>query len=228
MDTRTTKRIVCLANSRKLSGRCIAGKEILDNGQIGGWIRPVSDRAAEEVSEWERQYEDGSDPRVLDVLDVPLLNPKAKDYQRENWLLDPDQYWKKVSNVTPEQLAQFIDQSAPLWINGHSSNLGFNDRIPVSLANSLDNSLRLIRVASVELAVSTPGQAYGNNRRSVQGRFRFDGTHYWLRVTDPIIERQYLQYPEGTYPVGDCFVTVSIGEPFRGDSYKLIAAIIQA
>jgi hypothetical protein len=30
------KRIICLANSRKLSGRCIAGKEILPDERLGG------------------------------------------------------------------------------------------------------------------------------------------------------------------------------------------------
>ena len=55
----------------------------------------MSARDTEEVSEWERQYEDGSDPRVLDVIDVPVLNPQPRDYQQENWLLDPDSYWKE-------------------------------------------------------------------------------------------------------------------------------------
>lgn len=62
----TTKRIVCLANSRKLQGRCIAGRELV-GGKPAAWIRPVSDREHEEVSECERQYQDGSDPRVLDM-----------------------------------------------------------------------------------------------------------------------------------------------------------------
>src|SRR5580658_5662159 len=82
------KRIVCLANSRKLSGRCIAGKEIHKGKQIG-WIRPVSAREHEEVSEYERQYQDGSDPSVLDVMDIELIEPRPKGCQHENWLLDP-------------------------------------------------------------------------------------------------------------------------------------------
>src|SRR5580658_3890257 len=36
-----TRTIVCLANSRRLSGRSIAGKEILADG-YGKWIRPAS------------------------------------------------------------------------------------------------------------------------------------------------------------------------------------------
>jgi hypothetical protein len=41
------KRLVCLANSRKSGGRCIAGRELL-TGNLGEWIRPVSDRKNEE------------------------------------------------------------------------------------------------------------------------------------------------------------------------------------
>ena len=46
------------------------------------WLRPVSDRENEEVSEYERQYADGSDPRVLDIIDVPLLDAPPKDISR--------------------------------------------------------------------------------------------------------------------------------------------------
>lgn len=62
-----TKRIVCLANSRKHSGRCIAGKEVLA-GAYGEWIRPLSARESAEVSEEERRYQNGSSPHVLDVI----------------------------------------------------------------------------------------------------------------------------------------------------------------
>jgi hypothetical protein len=43
MATPLVKRIVCLANSRKMSGRCLAGRELI-NGLPGGWVRPVSAR----------------------------------------------------------------------------------------------------------------------------------------------------------------------------------------
>lgn len=90
------KQIVCLANSRKLAGRCIAGREWTTESGAGDWIRPVSERKNREVSEYERQYEDGSDPQVLDIVQVPVLKPQPDGYQRENWLLDNEYYWEKV------------------------------------------------------------------------------------------------------------------------------------
>ena len=154
------KRIVCLANSRKMSGRCIAGKELTADGRPGGWIRPVSDRENEEVSEYERQYEDGSDPRLLDVIKVPVIKARPKNYQQENWLLDSEYYWEWVGRVAPNDLASFTDFTSPLWINGYSSYNGRNDRVPFSYADSLHDSLRLIRVDRLGLFVSAPGAAF--------------------------------------------------------------------
>ena len=96
MATFNSKRIVCLANSRKMGGRCVAGKEVLPDGRPGKWVRPVSPRENDGVSEDERQYEDGTEPRVLDVIDLPILQARPRDYQQENWLLDPDHYWERI------------------------------------------------------------------------------------------------------------------------------------
>ena len=227
MQSSNVKRIVCLANSRKLSGRCIAGKELFPDGTPGQWIRPVSARENEEVSEYERQYEDGSDPRLLDVIDVPILGTTPKKFQTENYLLDPDEYWEKVRTFTTDALETLTDAVPSLWINGDSSYHGFNDRVAIEIANGLEDSLCLIKVNRLELVVSQPGKDFGNPRRSVQGRFTYRDVSYWLRITDPIYERQYLQQPDGSYILGDAFLTISLGEPYRGHTYKLIAAVIQ-
>ena len=222
----TVKRIVCLANSRKLNGRCVAGKE-LSGGRPVGWIRPVSAREHEEVSEYERQYESGSDPRVLDIMDVPLLDALPKGYQQENWLLDPERYWVKVGRTAWNDMQPLADLIEPLWTNGHSTYNGLNDKIPLSLAGALANSLRLVRVDGLDLSVFKPGEAFGNPKRRVQARFRHDGKKYWLWVTDPGYERKYLAKPDGDYEIGESFLTISLGEPYNDACYKLVAAIIQ-
>ena len=224
-----SKRIVCLANSRKLVGRCIAGREWSEARGAGGWIRPVSAREGREVSEYERQYEDGSDPRVLDVVNIPLLEARPEGWQTENWLLDPECYWEKEGTYSWFDLSHLVDvdPAAPLWIDGHSTWNGRNDKIPLELARSLSSSLRLIHVGGLQLEVSRPGEAFGNSKRRVQGRFSHAGTDYALWVTDPGYERKYLAKLDGAYEIGECYLSVSLGEPYQGACYKLIAAIIE-
>src|SRR5260370_3895517 len=156
-----TKRIVCLASSRKLQGRCIAGRELV-KGKPGPWIRPVSDRQNEEVSEYERQYSDGSDPRVLDVIDIPLLNHRPKIYQRENWLLNSSKYWVKAGQLSWDQLNAFADNHGELWINGHSTYHGMHDQIPLDEAIAVMGSLTLVGVRTVQLRVFKPGEAFAD------------------------------------------------------------------
>ena len=187
----------------------------------------MSAREHEEVSEYERQYEDGSDPRVLDIMDAPLLDARPRGYQQENWLLDPDQYWVKVGQATWSDLQRLADPVAPLWIDGHSTYSGLNDKIPLSSAGGLESSLQLVRVAHLTLCVSKPGEFFGNPKRRVQGRFRLEERDYWLWVTDPGYERAYLAKPDGDYDIGESFITVSLGEPYNDFCYKLIAAIIE-
>jgi hypothetical protein len=222
----TVKRLVCLANSRKLQGRCVAGIELAGDLRVG-WVRPISAREHEEVSEDERQYEDGSDPHVLDLMEVPLIEPRPKAYQQENWLLDADYYWRRVGRVTWDDLKRLADPVGPLWINGHSTSNGLNDRIPLDLVGGIGGSLRLLRVERLTLAVFKPGEAFGNPKRRVQGRFHHAGTAYHLWVTDPSYEREYKAKVDGTYEIGESYVTVSLGEPHKGSCYKLIAAIIE-
>ena len=186
----------------------------------------MSDRPSEEVSEYERQYEDGSDPSVLDVIEIPVLEASPKTYQQENWLLDPEYYWEKTGRISWDDLGRLPDVPLSLWVNGYSSSNGHNDRIPRSVADGLEGSLYLIKVSRMELDVSQPGLAFGNRKRSVQGRFQYNGIDYWLRVTDPYYEREYLRRPNGLYPIGECFLTVSLGDLYYGYAYKLIAAVV--
>ena len=221
------KRMVCLANSRKLAGRCIAGREWLGNQSGGNWFRPVSERPHQEVSEYERQYEDGSDPKVLDIIDVPVKGPKPEGFQTENWLLDPEYYWKKVGFCSPLELSTLADPVEPLWIDGHSTYHGSNDRIPMEVAGTISSSLRLIEVKEFVLRAFAPGEAFGNSKRRVQGRFAHAGQNYAFWVTDPVYERRYLAKIDGVYRIGECHLTISLGEPFQDAVYKLIAAIIE-
>ena len=120
-----------------------------------------------------------------------------------------------------------MDPVKPLWIDGFSTYNGRNDKVPIESTASVSSSLRLIHVERLALAVFSPGEAFGNRKRRVQGRFSHAGRDYALWVTDPDYERAYLSKLNGVYEIRDCYATVSFGEPYQGACYKLIAAVME-
>ena len=226
MAALTAKRIVCLANSRKRGGRCIAGKELRPDGRAGRWVRPVSNREDEEVSRRERCYADSGDPRILDIIDVPLLGQRPKSYQRENWLLNPTLRWTRIGSVTWDTLHSMTDSDQPLWLNGYSTANGNNDRVPIADADGLGDSLRLIKVDALTVTVSEPLRPSADYP-ILRGSFSYCGDDYCFRITDPTSESGSVNLDYGDYRVGERYLCVSLGEPFEGYAYKLIATIIK-
>jgi len=219
--------IVCLANSRKTSGRCVAGK-VLDGGKLGEWVRPVSPRLTGEVSEEERRYEDGSDPKLLDIIEIPMSKASPDSYQQENHVIDTEYHWRRRGRATWDDIAAALDQPpSVLWTNGFSTVVaGENDRVPEVLANNLTSSLRLIQPQNLIIWVGAPGADYGNPRRKVRSMFRYADAQYNIGVTDPVIEREYFAKANGEYPVANAILCISLGELHEGYAYKLVAAII--
>ena len=206
-----------------MSGRCLAGKEIRD-GKLEQWIRPVSGREHQEISEHDRRYEDGTSAGLLDIVSIPMLNRVPHTYQSENWLIAEQHYWKKAGTASLGQLEAAVDTVAgPLWINGVSQS---NDRIPEAQAATLTNSLLLVKPTNLRIRVAPKGDPTAPNKRGVRARFVLNWTEYSLVLTDPYVERKYLNGEDGTYPVPNAFLCVSLGEPFNGYVYKLAAALI--
>lgn len=222
----TVKRIVCLANSRKKNGTCVAGKEIAKESSPA-WIRPISARPNEEVSKSERQYRDGTEPSLLDVIDIPVLEHRPKGYQQENWLLDPQKHWENVSRLTWSDLERFEDLPGTLWINDYHTFHGLNDKVPLDLSRHIETSLALLHVDKLRLSISAPRRDFGDPTRRLQAQFHHAGNEYHLRVTDLVYEGYYLGRPDGDYNLGEAFLTVSLSEPFQGACYKLVAAIME-
>ena len=86
----------------------------------------------------------------------------------------------------------------------------------------------MICVDKLHLRVFAPDEAFGNSKRRVQGRFRFGGNDYALWITDPDIETAYLKRENGDYDLSECYLTISLGEPYNDHCYKLIAAIMES
>jgi hypothetical protein len=99
--------------------------------------------------------------------------------------------------------------------------------VALDQAASLRSSLRLVHVDRLTVRVLRPGAAFNNPKRRVQGQFQHEGTWHHLWVTDPVYEQRFLAQPDGTHDLGECCLTISLGEPYEGYAYKLIAAVIE-
>ncbi len=224
--TAYAKTIVCLANSRKMSGRCIAGKA-LNGGVPAEWVRPISTRDHHEISEEDRRYENGKRAALLDIVSIEMLEHRPSSYQTENHVIDDAYYWEHEGRADQELLANALDHGIDtLWTNGYSSYSGINDRIPLELAQSIESSLALIWVKDIVLTASAEGAAFGNMKRGARARWLWGGHQYALKVTDPVIEHRALSSSESRQHLGPAYVCVSLGEPFNDYVYKLAAAII--
>lgn len=216
--------IVCLANSRKNSGRCIAGKVTSDRN-AGTWLRPIGTSASHEITERDREYDDGSTAQKLDVIDITFTGAPAQGFQRENHIINDNVYWEKVGQFTVNDLARLVDAPLSLWENGHSSYSGRNDRVPVEALTAPRQTLYLISPENVRFTVDAEGAAFGNPKRVVRAKFTYNQQAYALRVTDPEVEQHYKAQRDGEYPANVNYLTISLGEPYEGYAYKLIAAV---
>jgi hypothetical protein len=221
-----TKTILCLANSRKMSGRCVAGKE-RNGSAFTKWVRPVSTRPHREVSLEERRYENGSDPDILDIIRIPMKAPCPESYQTENELIDPEYYWELEGRATWQQVLASLDKvNGPLWINESSTYNGHNDQVAEQIAGQSNHSLLLIKPIDLTISVAREGGVFAPAKRAARTSFLFDGLRYTLKVTDPYIEHEYLRGENVVFPVSECVLCVSLGEAFNGHAYKLVATMI--
>lgn len=100
-----TKQLVCLANSQKYKGYCLAGKEI-GSGGFGDWVRPVSTEEHGEIKDGGLIYEDGSPVSVCDTFLIALKGHSRHSYQSENFLIDSGYYCKKTGKITWQDIKE--------------------------------------------------------------------------------------------------------------------------
>ncbi len=234
-----TKKLVCLASSRKMSGHCIAGKEL----SSGDWIRPVSKQTTGELLGKRLKLQGNLFPQLLDIVIVPLLKPKPHNYQRENHLVDSSKYWFTKGTIAWSQLSNFVDTvQGEIWVNSNSTYRGINDRVPENMANEMTSSLLLIRPEA--LVISVNDAVIG--KLDIRAWFLFNNIPYRFAVTDPKIEAMFHYNQNGKYEfvmpnqslviknkdgtseidASKVYLCLSLGEPYHEYCYKLVASII--
>lgn len=220
--------IVCLANSRKMAGRCVAGWR-LDGG---GWFRPVSELPDGTLYSNFYVHDGGQEAALLDVLRIPYVRPQPDLHQPENHLIHPLP-WRLVSRIPVAEVGELL---APALAPGPELLGNTRDRVPYATfrREPATSSLALIEPDWLQWRVTT---SYRGNRQ-VRARFALRGLTYDLPVTDPAFEQRMATLPVGAHgraAVGigrtdRVLLTVSLGEPFppteHGDCFKLVAAVL--
>jgi ATP-dependent DNA helicase RecQ len=217
------RKIVCLANSRKYSGCCVAGKELL-SGRISRWIRPVGGSPTGELSPRETVMQNGSVPKLLDIISVQLGAGCPNTYRSENHRI-AEGHWVWTGTLPLSRLPELCDEVESLWINGYHSRQGRNDRMPVELVHkNVTSSLLFIRPDNLSILVKEGVKGL----KKIWAEFAHNGEVYRMTVTDPAVEVRYYKMDIGRYPLDglQSHLTVSISEPYQDFCYKLVAGLI--
>ncbi len=234
----TTFNIICLAKSTKLHGTCIAG--IKTDGS--GWLRPVSDGGNGVLDAKHYTLDNGREPNLFEIIQIPCLKHKPEYHQPENWLINPNKTWTLVGSPTLKEVQELLNPeiekcyNSPHLLGDQSEKISYESLIETP-SNS---SLAIIKPRNLEWNISSY-----KNKKKIKAKFLLAGIPYILPVTDPIWKSQLENLDEGTYSCSrvieerkienfsaeQFLLTISLSEPFVPQGYdtkfcyKLVVAV---
>ena len=216
------KYFICLANSYKHGGRCVAGIEITfdANGKPfiahhpdgrPVWIRPVSD-----TPEGAIPTETAQNIRLFSVIKLTEVVPCPHKAHVE------DVRYAKMDcrhgSFKPN------DQLMQLCLDKKHQNIFYfqGKAVPSEMVDRLDYSLMLIKPDDAEAYID-------ENREKSKYRMKFSyyGFHYDFSITDPLFLEAFKANPEIGTDLKDVYLALSLGMEFEGFHFKLVAAVIQ-
>ena len=212
---------VCLANSLKRGGRCIAGVEVtIDDSRnwtvvrkadgSPKWIRPI-DETTEfgEIRIGEAQF-----ISLLSVVRLKSIVPIPNQSHTEDVHYTMMQVVGKVK-ASNEVLQQFVDYIHQVVFYGTDRAID----IPTYAAG--DHSLMFVRADGAEIVADV---------REDKTRYRmlmgYHGITYDLSVTDPYYIELLNEKRVNIGKQSDVYVTLSLGLVYEERHHKLIAAVI--
>ncbi|MDI9350067.1 MAG: hypothetical protein QM537_08725 [Candidatus Symbiobacter sp.] len=223
----TFKHIICFANSHRRGGRCVVGREMLEDGAMGGWIRPVGDRETEIIEAEECQYPGGIMARVMDIVRIPLASPKPNRHQRENWVIAPEP-WQKIGRYKYSQALSLIENGyTDLWHRPEKDYM--TDRVADKLLDHIKRSVVLIKPEKLILSFNESYLNEEKKRNPRRATFIYQSTEFHLGCTDPTILWEnpiFLDQLNRRFQNDPPLLCVSLGALFEKFAYKIVAAVI--
>lgn len=209
-------RLLCLANSYKEGGRCIAGillddndKPILKNNQPI-WIRPVC------------KADHGQIPNnlcnsilPLDIIQINGTSNVGAGYQSENTVFDEKQIIV-IGKVNKTVLNNLYSTTNLIFGNREKSLLE-------DVIKGLNHSLLFIRLSEFIVDI----KKYEDSKRpKIRLCFSYNNNFYDFPVTDPVFLDNYSKDKTILNNKESIDVVLSLGFPFKNLYYKLVATII--
>lgn len=215
--------VICLANSWKRGGRCVAG--LRTDG--GGWVRPVSAELKGVLQYRHYAVGRGKEAALLDVLQISLQCPQPVSHHPEDWLIASGP-WKRSSKPSSQEVRTFLQE-----------NLAAGPELLGDCHERIAYSVFEHRAAAASLALVKPdtlawrlGKNSTTGRQSLRAVFALAGADYNLPVTDPVWQKNFAALPAGDYTGEnggkEMLLTISLGEPFGRENccYKLVAGVV--
>ncbi|HEX7157976.1 MAG TPA: hypothetical protein VF214_03090 [Edaphobacter sp.] len=213
---------MCLANSYKHGGRCVAGWCVEDNR----WVRLRGQAEDGALCAQEYALDNGSEVALLDLIEVEMHFAQPSDWHPEDWQVFPVR-WRLLERCTKNGAWQAVIDHAD---NATTILRGYRDRIAAEelRAKPLNGSLELVRPAEVWWWIREE-----RGKRKYRALFRRHHVTYDFAVTDPRWLERLQWMPDGIYPHttfvekdAETWFTVSLSENFYGWHYKLVAGVI--
>ena len=211
-------KIICLANSYKHGGRCIAG---IDQ-DTGKWIRPVpytKDRAITNPM----MLIDGKEPKPLDIVEIPIEDfGPDEGCQPENRWLKPSK-WKNIGRITAQDLISYCESDTVI-LHTHQEYV-----LPEFFTNHPKTEWRSLQLVHKQ-TVNFNLDSFDSNKWRV---FLYDGKGILLdlKLTDPVILNRLRNNEKISK---NCILTVSLATPWSPEGsnqpkrcYKMVAGVVE-
>ncbi len=202
--------ILCLANSWKTGGRCVAGLRLDD----GSWLRPVSDNESGELSHQQCMMDIGHAVRPLDVVRVYLEKPSPRPHQPEDWII-ADRQWRFLERRSVADVRKLLKKAS----EERKTGIFGNESDSLSWKAISGGSVR-VQSSLTLVKVDTPEFRWGTRRGQKRAVFDHAGVTYDLAMTF----KNELSIGASS---SKWYFTISLGEPLNGYCYKLIAGAIE-
>lgn len=209
-------KIVCLANSFKEGGRCLAGiaYDVIDKQTQKPthlWVRPVTHDAHGQIPPLEV-----GDIEMLDIIELEITGKETSlPHQTENYYYTPGSM-KKLGKFPVKELGKFVYTGSTLF--GSKGKAVLEEKLA-----GIGYSLALIHVKDFLLyEVQHEDELFPKKR----GKFTFNNIEYDLPITDPEFLFDAKRHPQKFKSPISCYLTISLGNNFENWYYKLIAGVI--